>query len=325
MSPSARDLRPDTGERGLASWSSDDVAVLLSAAWDGLLEVASAADLHADTRLPGRTAHDLLVHMGRWSDDRDDLAALEAEARTASVSSLDDAEARTVAKLAAHRDAPRAEVLDALRAARDHVLGFVGAPDASEVGRRLVQSMLGPLPLTGLLAAQTVDLAVHALDITAGTERRVPDELLHAGVGGITDVTGALAARAGIPTTFAVVTPQGRWATGSDDEGAWTTMRLDLDGRPAGPGWPALVGEAADVLDAVTGRALAVQLIATRRIRLQGVPGLLRLVPALQPVPGLPGGSALQACMRTLSQTGRLLGRVSSGATRGVASTLRRR
>lgn len=324
MSPAAHDLRPDGGEQGLASWSPDEVALLLSAAWDGMLEVASAADLHADTRVAGRTARDLLVHLARWSDDRDELAALELEARTSRVSSLDDAEARIIAKLAAYRDASRDEILEALRSARDHVLRFVAAPDAAEVGRRYVQSVLGPLPLTGLLAAQTVDLAVHALDITAGTQLSVPDPLLHAGVGGVTDVTGALAARAGMSATFAVVTPQGWWASGSDDEGGWTTMRLDLDGRPAGPGWPALVGEAADVLDAVTGRALAVQLVATRRIRLQGLPGLLRLVPALQPVPGLPGGSALQATLRTLNQTGRLLARASSGATRGVVATLRR-
>jgi hypothetical protein len=52
--------------------------------------------------------------------------------------------------------------------------------------------------------------------------------------------------------------------------------------------------------------------VLTRRLRLTDVPGLLTLLPALETVPGIPGGAALRAAARTLARTGWLVGRVSA-------------
>lgn len=329
MSSATRGLRPDTGERGLASAEPAHVAELLTGAWDGLIELAEDCPLDAATRLPEWTVRDVLVHLGHWDSEDDPVADLEAYARSQQVDSPDDVDARNAGVVASYHDASRTEVLAALAAGRQRALDFLAAPDAPEVGRRWVGSVVGPLPMTGLLVAQAYELAVHGTDLVHDSDRVVPRALLDAGVGALVDVTGALAARAGIDGTLAVVTPQGCWATGAHrgvaGEQAWTTVRLDGEVRPSALGWPAVAGEATDVLEAASGRALAVQLLATRRLRVHRPAGLLRLLPALQSAPGLPGGSAVQASLKALTQTGQLMGRVSADLTGGVAALLRRR
>jgi hypothetical protein len=56
---------------------------------------------------------------------------------------------------------------------------------------------------------------------------------------------------------------------------------------------------------------------------------LIRLLPALESAPGLPGGTAVQASIQALGQAGRWAGRVSGRLSDtvagGVASMLRRR
>jgi uncharacterized protein (TIGR03083 family) len=304
---------------------------LLAAAWDGLLDVAAACDPAAPTRLPGWTAREILVHLGQWESDDDPLVALESDARAQIVRNEDDVDARNAGVLAAHHDAPMAEVQQALEAARARDLRFFDLPDAADVGRRLVETSIGPLPLAGKVFGHAFELAVHALDLTDGRSDHVPQELLNSGVAALVDVTGALAARSSIDTTIAVITPQGCWATGTSTavERSWTTVRLHGDVRPSALGWPAVAGQAADVLEAASGRALAVQLIATRRLRVHRPAALLRLLPALESAPGLPGGSAVQASIQALGQAGRWAGRVSGRLSDtvagGVASVLRRR
>lgn len=319
MPGSAHDLVPQPGERGLASADPADVARLLDAAWAALLTIAEAVDLDAPSRLEGWSARDVLVHLGSW-DGRSDVEQQVEAARTGRVTTGDDVGARNASLLAEHHDATRAEVMAALEAARARATAFLGADDADVVGRRWVGSVVGELPMTGLLVAQAYELAVHALDLKPAGAPAPAGALLDAGLGSLVDVTGALAARRGVSASFAVITPVGCWAVGSRD-GAWTTVRLGLGISAREVSWPAVEGAAEDVLDASAGRALAVQLVLQRRLRLHDVPGLVRLVPALEAVPGLPGGSALQATLRTLGQTGRLVGRVGGG----VASLVRRR
>lgn len=319
MPPTHTGLRPEPGERGLASTEPAEVAALLAGAWEAVLEVAGRVDLEAPTRLPGWNARDLLVHLGSW-DPSTPLQERADDARTGRVRSEDDVDARNAMLVAAHHDASLEEITGALAVARDRALSFLGSPDAEVVGRRWVGSMVGQLPMTGVLAAQAYELAVHAIDLRPAGLDEVPPALLDAGTGALVDVTGALAARHGVAETFAVVTSSGCWATGTAD-GAWTTVRLDAGVRASALGWPAVAGSAEDVLDAAAGRALAVQLLATRRLRVHDVPGLLRLLPALGSVPGFPSGAAVRATLRALSQTGRMAGRLGGG----IAGALSRR
>jgi uncharacterized protein (TIGR03083 family) len=315
-----RGLVPQPGERGLASAGAADVAALVDGAWAGLLTVAEAVDLTAPSRLAGWTAHDVLVHLGAW-DGLGEVGRDVDDARTGRVRFHDDVDARNATLVAEHHDATRDEVLAALGAARQRAASLLAAPDADVVGLRWVGSVVGELPLAGLLAAQGYELAVHALDLAPAGAPAPPPGLLDAGVGAVVDVVGALAARRGLDGTFAVLTPTGRWAT-SVRQDSWTTTRLDPSIDPAHLRWPGLEGGAADVLDAIAGRVPGAQLVLTRRIRLHGVPGLLRLLPALDAVPGAPGGSALQATVRGLASAQRLVGRAGARVGAGVGAAV---
>lgn len=311
MSGFQRGLVAQPGERGLASADLGHVARLVDVAWAGLLEVAEAVDLAAPSRLAGWRAHDVLVHLGAW----DGTAPFEQrvdDARTGRVRFVDDVDARNAAVVAEHHDATRDEVLAALRAARERAATFLTSPDADVVGRRWVGSLVGDLPLTGVIAAQAYELAVHAMDLAPAGAPPPPRGLRNAAVGAVVDVAGALAARRRLDVALAVVTPDGRWATGTSGD-SWTTVRIDSHTAPRDVRWPAVEGSAADILDAVAGRVLGAQLLITRRIRLHDVPGLLRLLPALDAVPTLPGGSALQTAVRASDQTRRLVTRVGAG------------
>jgi uncharacterized protein (TIGR03083 family) len=284
------------------------VAELVAAAWDGMADLAGRVDLDAPSRLAGWSTRAVLVHLGSWPEHTR-FDRLVEDVRLGRVPERDDVDARNAMIVAAHADAGPDDVAAALHRARDRAVTFLGSPDAETLGREPAESPVGPLPLTCVVAASAYELAVHALDIVEAAD--APQELLRAGVGALVDTTGALATRAGLVARFAVITPIGSWACSGEDDG-WSTTRLDDAVSVGDLGWPSLQGEAADVLDAASGRRPALQLVLTRRLRLVDVPGLLELLPALEAVPGIPGGAALRAAARTLGRTGRLMGQVSS-------------
>jgi len=301
-------LRPEPAARGLASVDPEEVAHLVRGAWDGVLDLAGRLDLDRPSRLPGWTVRDVLTHLGSWPEHTR-FDRLVEDVRWGRLSEPEDVDARNALVVAAHRDADAAEVTAALERARDRALAFLTGPDVDSLGREPADSPVGPLPLTSVVVASAYELAVHGLDVAAADD--VPAPLLDAGVGALVDTTGALAARSGVRTTFAVLTPLGSWACGTDEE-SWTTIHLPTAVPAAGLRWAALEGEAADVLDASAGRRPVVALLLTRRLRLHDVPGLLTLLPALDGVPGLPGGGALRAAALTLGHTGRLVGRLNA-------------
>jgi uncharacterized protein (TIGR03083 family) len=305
-------LRPEPAARGLASADPRDVTEMVTAAWGGAVRLSETLDLDAPSRLPDWTIRDVLVHLGDWSEHPRFQRLLD-DARHARVQEAEDVDARNALVVAAHQDAGHADVAAALNRARDRALAFLAAPDIDRIGRELTDSPVGPLPVTCVIAASAYELAVHALDVAPAGQ--VPDELLHAGVGALVDTTGALAARSGVRATFAVVTPLGGWVCGSEPE-SWTTMRLEQELQVGELGWPSLQGEAADVIDASAGRRSAIPLVLARRLRLYDIAGLMTLMPALESVPGLPGGVALRAAARTLGRTGQLIGRLSATVRR---------
>jgi uncharacterized protein (TIGR03083 family) len=308
VSGSPPPLRPEAASRGLASADPDDVAALVTAAWDGVAALAGRLDLDRPSRLPGWTVRDVLVHLGSWPEHTR-FDGLVEDVRHGRVSEPDDVDARNALVVAAHRDADAAEVAGALHRARDRAVGFLTGPDVESLGRREADSPIGPMPLTCVVAAAAYELAVHALDVAPPAD--VPAGVLDAGIGALVDTTGALACRSEVRATFALLTPQGGWA-GAAADGGWTTMRLEEGTPVADVGWPALHGEAADVLDASAGRRPVVQLLLGRRLRLHDVPGLMALLPALESVPGLPGGAALRAAARMLGRTGQVMGRLGA-------------
>jgi hypothetical protein len=313
-------LQPSDDERGLASWEPADVAGLVVPAWDEFLEIAAEVDLDGDTRLDGWTARAVLVHLGSWPGSRsfhrmrDEAAADESDEsdefdedpdRPELRSAVFDQDAHNEAVVAARGRAPREEILVALREARDDVEEFLGSADAIRLGRRQVRSVLGPLPLTTLVAAAAYELAVHTLDLAPAGAPPPSATLLSAGVAALVDTTGALAARCELRAAAGCVSPEGGWAF-SAAPGAWTTLEL-----PVVPGgWPAVQGRAADILDASAGRRAAPPMLARRDLRLHQVTGLLALAPIVETVPGLPGGAALRSAVRSVRGISRLVRRI---------------
>jgi uncharacterized protein (TIGR03083 family) len=308
--PSSPAVAPSEDERGLASWEPADIAALVLPAWDEFVAIADDVDLDAPSRLPGWTARDVCVHLGSWPGSRS-LERMRAEAGRGDVDVADpragtfDQTSHNEAVLDARAGAPRAEVMAALAESRNAVASYLGSAEPGELGHRPVRSVLGPLPLSTVVGAGAYELAVHALDLAPAGARPPSPVLLSAGLASLVDTTGALAARCEISATAACVSPEGGWAF-SAAPGAWTTLEL-----PAVPaGWPAVLGEAAHLLDASAGRRAVPPMLARRELRLHHVGGLLALAPIVDAVPGLPGGGALRVAVHNVRAVSRLVRRL---------------
>lgn len=266
------------------------------AAWSGFIAAVSAADLSSPSRLPGWTGHDVAVHVADW-DSSTTLDRLVAQARTGTVVSPWDPDAVNARVVAAHRDASRADVLAALRRSRQGVASWFANDGPSALGRVPVMSVVGPLPLLTVVNAGAYELAVHALDLRADPAA----SLLDAGLAALVDVTGVFAHRRGLRTSLTAWTGAGGWQVRTS-AGGWTTAPVAA--RPPGA---VVEGSAAVLLDASAGRRTVPPLLASRVLRVHGLPDVLRLAPIVDEIPGLPGGPALKAAARWTGTTGRLL------------------
>lgn len=281
---------------GLAAGNPRELGVRVLAAWDAFLDVAGAAELSAPSRLPAWSGRDVCIHLGSWSDTQP-LSAVLASARAGAggpMPRVDEGNARVVA---AHRDAPDAEVLAALVRARDNVEAFFDSGEVAALGLRPALSALGPLPVLTVVHAACYELAVHALDLAPCRAPEPPPDLLFAGLGALIDVTGALAARQGIAATVTGQTPGGGWCFHARPGDGWATEPV-----PAGPvDGTAVVGQAAVLLDVSAGRMAVSSLLVERKLRIQDMSSFLRLAPLVEAVPGIPGSGALKVTARTLS------------------------
>ena len=288
---------------GLSEHDPDELGRLVVACWDAFIEVASdpATDLTRPSRLRGWTGLDTCIHLGAWPDSQP-LVGLLASARAGGAGeagSPDEGNARLVA---AHRGEGVDGVLASLVRARDALEDFFAGPLPAELGRHVSSSAVGPLPVLSLVHAGTYELAVHALDL-APCGAPAPDPLLlERGLAALMDVTGALAARSGVDTTLTAQAPTTGWRVTSGPDG-WTTAPTLFSGFD-GPGER---GAVADLLDTSAGRTNLGQLLLTRRLVVQDLPGFMRLAPLLHEVPGLPGGAVLRTAVGGLGQVTRLL------------------
>lgn len=313
MSGSANlQVQPAEGERGLASWEAADLSDLLLPAWDDFLDLVAALDLDEPSRLTGWTVRDICVHLGSWPGSRS-LLQMRAEASRASDDpggrldrgSTFDQDSHNEAVLEAWAAAPRSRVLEALDAAREETADYLSSDDLTTIGARPVRSMLGPLPLTTLVAAGAYELAVHALDLAPAGARPPTAALLCAGLAGLVDTTGALTSRLDLTAHAACLAPGVGWAFAATPAG-WTTLEL-----PELPEtWPAVHGTVIDLLDASCGRRAIPAMLTKRELRMHHVNGLLALAPLVEAVPGLPGGAALRTAVRNLRAVSRLLHRI---------------
>ncbi|MGY1809532.1 maleylpyruvate isomerase N-terminal domain-containing protein [Blastococcus sp. SYSU D00669] len=289
--------------QGMAGSGREQVAALVLPAWDAFLAQAAEVDLDRRSRLPGWRAHEVCVHLGLWPENTA-MADLIASARSGGTGEQPDVDAVNARVTAAHRAASRAEVLAGLRRNRDATERYL-TEEPVELDTAPTVSVVGRLPLLSVVLGQAYELAVHGLDLADAGAPPVPEDVLQAGLAALADVTGALAASCGITGGATLATPDGGWRFAADRDG-WTVTRV-----PAGRVDGAAVEAAADLLlEAASGRANPVPAVARRRLKVHDVPGLLRLAPIVQAVPGIPGGPILQLAARTMGGAGGVLGRL---------------
>ncbi|WP_246078681.1 maleylpyruvate isomerase family mycothiol-dependent enzyme [Modestobacter excelsi] len=296
-----------TIDHGMADAGREVVGELVLGAWDAFLDQAAAVDLGRATRLPGWRAHEVCVHLGAWPD-RAALAGLVAAARAGGTGEPADPDASNARVAAAHRDADRAAVLAALRAAREATERYL-TDEPVELDTAPTVSTVGRLPMLSVVLGQAYELAVHGLDLVSAGAPPPPAPVLQSGIAALADVTGALAAAQGITAGAALATPDGGWAFAAADASGWTVRRLAAGEVPG----TAVEAPADLLLDAASGRVNPVVALARRRLRVHELTGLMQLAPIVQSAPGIPGGPILQLAARTLGTTGGLLGRLRRG------------
>jgi uncharacterized protein (TIGR03083 family) len=291
---------------GMADAGREEVGRRVLAAWDSFCAQAAAVDLHAPSRLPGWRVQEVCVHLGAWPEHAA-LADLVASARAGATGAPPDVDAVNARVTAAHRDAPREEVLAALQRNRETTARYLAEQPAA-LDRAPTVSTIGRLPLLSVVLGQAYELAVHGLDLTAAGAPTVPPAVLQSGLAALADVTGALAAAGGIRGGATLATPDGGWVFAADDAG-WTVRRV-----PAGPvAGTAVEAPAALLLEAASGRVNPVVALARRQLRVHELGGLLRLAPIVQAAPAIPGGPILALAARSLGGVGGLLGRFGRG------------
>ncbi|HMA47069.1 MAG TPA: hypothetical protein VKP11_07720 [Frankiaceae bacterium] len=154
--------------------------------------------------------------------------------------------------------------------------------------------------------AACYELAVHALDLAPCRAPQLPPHLLLAGLGALTDVTGALAARQGIAATVTGQTPAGGWRFRARPGEGWATEAV-----PPGPvEGAAVVGRAEILLDVSAGRVAVAPLLVERNLRIQDMASFLRLAPLVEAVPGIPGSPTLKVTAGALSGVNAVVGRL---------------
>ena len=260
-------------------------------------------DLDRPSRLPGWRAQEICLHLGCWPENTA-MADLIASARAGGTGSPPDPDTVNAQVVAAHRDAPREDVLAGLRRNREATARYL-AEEPVELDTAPTVSVVGRIPLLSVVLGQAYELAVHGLDLVSCGAAPPPPSVLQSGIAALADVTGGLAASMDITGGVTLATPDGGWAFAADPHG-WTVRRVAA-GEHSGPA----VEAAADLLlEAASGRINPVPAVARRRLKVHDVGGLLKLAPIVQAVPGIPGGPILQLAAKTVGGAGGIVGRL---------------
>jgi uncharacterized protein (TIGR03083 family) len=287
----------------MADAGRDQVGTMVLAAWDAFLDQAASVDLGRPSRLRGWRAQEICVHLGCW-DDHTAMADLIASARAGGTGTPPDVDAVNARVTAAHRDAPREEVLAALRRNREATARYLAEAPA-DLDTAATVSVVGRIPLLSVVLGQAYELAVHGLDLVSCGAAPPPAAVLQSGLAALADVTGGLTASMDITGGVTLATPDGGWAFDADAHG-WTVRRVPA-GRHSGP---TVEAPARLLLEAASGRINPVPAVARRTLKVHDIGGLLKLAPIVQAVPGIPGGPILQLAARTVGGAGGIVGRL---------------
>src|SRR3954454_14310636 len=212
-----------TRMHGMADAGRERIAGMVLPAWDAFLAQAEDVDLSRKSRLPGWRAQAICVHLGLWPENTA-MADLIASARGGGTGSPPDVDAVNARVTAAHRDAPREEVLSALRRNREATERYL-AEEPAELDPAGAAATVGRLPLLSVVLGQAYELAVHGLDLADAGAAPVPGTVLQSGLAALAAVTGPLSSSCGIAGGATPATPDGGWQFAADARG-WRVDRV---------------------------------------------------------------------------------------------------
>lgn len=301
MTPS---LTPTSSDRGLATSDAERVGRQTVQAWDDFLAALTSVDFDAPSRLRRTPARAIVAKVGDWPESRQ-LAEILDDAAAGRLGTIDQ-DAIDDAVVEANQQRPAAELVAAVGRSRDSLVDWLtgnlaGVQSLEDLALKSVGSPLGELPVITYIHAATFQLAVAARDLRkAGAV--VPDRLPLAGLRALVDTTGALAARMGIDTAFAVVTPAASVLTVAR-HGGWIVQ--EVDPSEVHEELPGLEGDVGLVIDVAAGRKNPLGKMRKKELILHNLPSLMKLAPIAQENPGLPGGPILRKAAGVLSVFGK--------------------
>lgn len=291
-------LTPKPGERGLATADPDALVAATLAAWDHFITIASD--------LPAAEADDSVMaavaEMGTWPG-QDRFGQLLAEARGEPVPTSATAPAPPVG-------AGAAELKSALQRSRQALAQWVDTdPQWQRTGLQPVQTSMGALPfLTALHGASYQQ--VTALLPLATSQPDIVQPLLPTAVSALVDTAGAFGARA--QATASIVAVSDVVTIGSGVRSAdWRTATVaEVDLEHAGP---RVQADALTLISITAGHADVPALYRGGQLRVSDMTGLMRWLPVLEGVPGLPAAAALGKAAKYVAAVSSVLSKLRFG------------
>lgn len=305
---------PEPDEYGLAHSAPQSVVSSVAAAWSDLVEVvqelhdADAQALDAHSRHPNRNVKEHLILLGAWDDARR-VPDIVAEAKSGRRTPWDQA-ALEKQLLSSHASSSPQEVMDALQRALEDVLSWSSQPSALDLASTPAQSPLGALPLLTVMHASVYRLACTLREIgpeSLGDDPRVA-RVVEAGAVALVDTTGGIARRKNVSGSLTVVTETTTVRTTSSTQG-WRTEVHEASSAKVSLVGPVIHAQATDLIDITINRAPVAALYQSGDLKVQDLPGLMRLAPVLEGMPGAPINAATATALKLVAGAGSLFSR----------------
>lgn len=290
-------LTPDSGERGLATAEPDALVAATLSSWDAFIEVTSSIDLAS---APASMVTGI-QELGTWPG-QERFSRLLAEAR-----------GETPQGGSSPREfggATTTETIAALRRSRQELEKWVNDdPDWQETGLSPVSTAMGPLPLLTALHGGTYQQVTVLLPV-AEDEPALVSPLLGTAVRALVDTAGAFGARAKATASIVAASDTGNVGSGVVAENWRTRLVPESDLEAAGP---RVHADALTLIRITSGHADVPALYRTGQLRVSDMTGLMRWLPVLEQVPGLPAAAALGKAAKYVAAVSSVLSKLRFG------------
>lgn len=290
-------LTPENGERGLATAEPDALVAATLSSWDSFIEITSDIDLAAAPT----TMVTAIQELGTWPG-QERFSRLLAEARGEAPQGPSTPRE--------FGGATTKDTLDALRRSRDQLQQWVDSdPRWQTTGLAPVATAMGPLPLLTALHGATYQQVTVLLPATED-DPGVVSPLLGTAVRALVDTAGAFGARAKATASIVAASDTVNVGSGVVAENWRTRVVAEADLETAGP---RVQADALTLIRITSGNADVPALYRSGQLRVSDMTGLMRWLPVLEQVPGLPAAAALGKAAKYVSAVSSVLSKLRFG------------